>query len=78
MIGIGELTPNAQIWPRALNNTIGGIEGQVYLIVSDLGSSFRTGLDFISTFRMFLFGWNPQFFVDFRWIWLAPAILHRL
>jgi len=43
-----ELTPNAQIWPRALNSTLGGNEGQIYLIVSDLGSSFGTGLDFIS------------------------------
>lgn len=44
-----EFTPNAQIWPRALNSTLGGNQGQIYLIVSDLGSSFGTGLDFIST-----------------------------
>jgi len=43
-----EFTPNAQIWPRALNSTLGGNEGQIYLIVADLGSSFGTGLDFIS------------------------------
>jgi hypothetical protein len=29
------LTPNAQIWPRALNGEIGGRRGQIYLIVAD-------------------------------------------
>jgi len=52
-----ELTPNAQIWPRALNSTIGGKDGQIYLIVSDLGSSFGTGLDFINGF-----GWLQRFY----------------
>ncbi|KAH9057469.1 acid protease [Lactarius vividus] len=45
-----ELTPNAQIWPRVLNTAIGGIEGSIYLIVSDLGSPSGRGLDFINGF----------------------------
>jgi hypothetical protein len=43
-----ELTPNAQIWPRGLNTSIGGTEGNIYLVVSDLGSPSGKGLDFIS------------------------------
>ncbi|KAH9848590.1 acid protease [Lenzites betulinus] len=42
-----EFTPNAQIWPRALNTAIGGQADSVYLIVSDLGSVSGEGLDFI-------------------------------
>ncbi|GLB38639.1 putative eukaryotic aspartyl protease [Lyophyllum shimeji] len=45
-----ELTPNAQIWPRGLNATIGGEEGKIYLIVADLGSPSGAGLDFINGF----------------------------
>ncbi|KAH9057474.1 aspartic peptidase domain-containing protein [Lactarius vividus] len=45
-----ELTPNAQIWPRVLNTAIGGTEGGIYLIVSDLGSPSGQGLDFINGF----------------------------
>jgi saccharopepsin len=41
------LTPNAQIWPRSLNADIGGVSGQIYLVVSDLGSMSGEGLDFI-------------------------------
>jgi hypothetical protein len=44
-----ELTPNAQIWPRELNSQLGGTEGNIYLVVSDLGSQSGQGLDFIST-----------------------------
>ncbi|KAF5352504.1 hypothetical protein D9756_005889 [Leucocoprinus leucothites] len=43
-----ELTPNAQIWPRALNTAIGGSANSIYLIVGDLGSSSGEGLDFIN------------------------------
>lgn len=43
-----ELIPNAQIWPRKLNNVIGGEEGKIYLIAADLGWPLGTGLDFIS------------------------------
>ncbi|TFK52340.1 acid protease [Heliocybe sulcata] len=45
-----ELTPDAQIWPRSLNSTIGGTEGNIYLVVSDLGSQSGSGLDFINGF----------------------------
>ncbi|KAH9016897.1 acid protease [Lactarius pseudohatsudake] len=45
-----EFTPNAQIWPRILNTAIGGTPGQIYLIVSDLGSPSGQGLDFINGF----------------------------
>ncbi|KAI0634423.1 aspartic proteinase precursor [Trametes polyzona] len=42
-----EFTPNAQIWPRALNTAIGGDADGVYLIVADIGSNSGEGLDFI-------------------------------
>jgi hypothetical protein len=45
-----ELTPNAQIWPRGLNTEIGGTEGNIYLVVSDLGTPSGKGLDFINGF----------------------------
>ncbi|KAH9847941.1 acid protease [Lenzites betulinus] len=45
-----EFTANAQIWPRALNSTIGGEEGKIYLVASDLGSQSGQGLDFINGF----------------------------
>ncbi|KAJ7486176.1 acid protease [Mycena galericulata] len=45
-----ELTANAQIWPRSLNSTLGGQEGQIYLITADLGSNSGSGLDFIDGF----------------------------
>ncbi|KAG1766187.1 acid protease [Suillus occidentalis] len=52
-----DFTPNAQIWPRGLNSILGGEPGKIYLIVSDLGSSFGTGLDFINGF-----GWLQRFY----------------
>ncbi|KAG9315956.1 acid protease [Chiua virens] len=54
------LTPNAQIWPRALNSVLGGQEGQIYLITSDLGSNIGSGLDFINGF-----GWLQRFYSAF-------------
>ncbi|KAI0372569.1 aspartic peptidase A1 [Pilatotrama ljubarskyi] len=42
------LTPNAQIWPRALNKDIGGTDDGIYLIVNDLQSETGKGLDFIN------------------------------
>jgi cathepsin E len=42
------LTPNAQIWPRALNEDIGGTSDNIYLVVNDLGSNSGEGLDFIN------------------------------
>jgi len=44
------LTPDAQVWPVALNAELGGNPGQIYLVVSDLGSSIGQGLDFINGF----------------------------
>jgi cathepsin E len=40
-------TPNAQIWPRSLNAEIGGVAGDIYLIVSDLGAETE-GFSFIN------------------------------
>lgn len=45
-----ELTPNAQIWPRALNSMLGGDADGIYLIVADMGSPSGQGLDFINGF----------------------------
>ncbi|KAG5728929.1 Polyporopepsin [Termitomyces sp. T112] len=45
-----ELTPNAQIWPRRLNDVIGGGKDKIYLIVADMGTSSGNGLDFIIGF----------------------------
>ncbi|KAF8151267.1 aspartic peptidase A1 [Mycena galopus ATCC 62051] len=42
------LTPNAQIWPRALNRDIGGTANFIYLIIGNLGSPSGKGLDFIN------------------------------
>jgi hypothetical protein len=42
------LTPNGQIWPRALNTAIGGNPNMIYLIVNNLGSPSGSGLDFIA------------------------------
>ncbi|EIM81431.1 family A1 protease [Stereum hirsutum FP-91666 SS1] len=45
-----ELTANAQIWPRALNSTLGGDSSKIYLVVADMGSQSGQGLDFINGF----------------------------
>ncbi|KAG0700668.1 aspartic peptidase domain-containing protein [Suillus ampliporus] len=42
------LTPNGQIWPRALNTYLGGSSSYIYLIVNDLGTPSGEGLDFIN------------------------------
>ncbi|KAK7468930.1 hypothetical protein VKT23_003425 [Stygiomarasmius scandens] len=44
------MTPNAQIWPRNLNATLGGDANKIYCIVADLGNNSGTGLDFINGF----------------------------
>ncbi|OCH89119.1 acid protease [Obba rivulosa] len=41
-----EFTPDAQIWPRALNSKLGGTDDNVYLVVGDNGSNSGSGLDF--------------------------------
>ncbi|KAI5120607.1 hypothetical protein M0805_008083 [Coniferiporia weirii] len=43
-----EMTKNAQTFPRALNEYIGGDKGSIYLVVGDLGFHSGTGLDFIN------------------------------
>ncbi|KAG0695389.1 aspartic peptidase domain-containing protein, partial [Suillus ampliporus] len=42
------LTPNGQIWPRALNTYLGGSSGYIYLVVNDIGTPSGEGLDFIN------------------------------
>jgi cathepsin E len=44
-----EFTPNAQLWPRALNTLIGGQASDIFLIVADIGnpSSSEGGFDFV-------------------------------
>ena len=42
------LTPNGQIWPRALNTDIGGVAGDIYLVVAAIGNNSGSGLDFIN------------------------------
>ncbi|KAJ3555658.1 hypothetical protein NM688_g2451 [Phlebia brevispora] len=42
------LTPNAQIWPRALNSALQGADpNKIYLAVGDLGLPTGTGFDFV-------------------------------
>jgi cathepsin E len=49
-----EFNANAQIWPRALNDLIGGEKDFVYLIVSDFGPNqgigFVAGMTFLERF----------------------------
>ena len=42
-----EITPNAQIIPRALNEFRGGTSDGIYLIVQDISYSRLPGMDFI-------------------------------
>ncbi|KAG2367591.1 aspartic peptidase domain-containing protein [Suillus spraguei] len=42
------LTPNGQIWPRALNTYIGGSASYIYLVVNSIGTPSGQGLDFIN------------------------------
>ncbi|KAG1802548.1 aspartic peptidase domain-containing protein [Suillus subaureus] len=42
------LTPNAQIWPRALNTYLGGSANYIYLVVNSIGTPSGEGLDFIN------------------------------
>ena len=48
-----ELTPNAQIWPRALNAVIGGETSNIYLVSTDGGPNavnFIVGMAFLERF----------------------------
>ncbi|KAG2114215.1 aspartic peptidase domain-containing protein [Suillus discolor] len=42
------LTPNGQLWPRALNTYLGGSSKALYLAIADLDTPSGEGLDFIS------------------------------
>ncbi|KAI0327407.1 acid protease [Cubamyces sp. BRFM 1775] len=56
-----EFTPNAQIWPRALNTALGGDADSIYLIIADIGSDSGEGLDFIDGFSFlerFYYVWD--------------------
>ncbi|EMD36748.1 hypothetical protein CERSUDRAFT_51190 [Gelatoporia subvermispora B] len=56
-----EFTPNAQIWPRALNTAIGGNDDTIYLVAGDIGSDTGSGLDFINGMV-----WLERFFFVFN------------
>lgn len=43
-----ELVPNAQIWPRSLNEQIGGAANGIYLVITDIGTPSGHGLDFMN------------------------------
>ncbi|KAI0333918.1 acid protease [Cubamyces sp. BRFM 1775] len=43
-----EFTANAQIWPRNLNNVIGGMPGWCYLVLGDITWDSGSGMDFIN------------------------------
>ncbi|TRM60642.1 aspartic peptidase domain-containing protein [Schizophyllum amplum] len=52
-----EFTANAQRWPSQLGTMMGGKEGQIYLIVADMGELSGKGMDFINGF-----GWLQRFY----------------
>jgi hypothetical protein len=43
-----QLTPNAQILPRALNSALGASANSIFLIVANLGSPSGSGFDFVN------------------------------
>ncbi|KAG2363427.1 hypothetical protein BDR07DRAFT_1471318 [Suillus spraguei] len=45
---IYSLIPDAQIWPRSLNNKIRGADGDIYLVVVDIGTPTGRGYDFLN------------------------------
>ncbi|GJJ77363.1 nickel/cobalt transporter (NiCoT) family protein [Entomortierella parvispora] len=46
------IPPNGLIWPRSKNSEIGGVEGTIYLVVTDHGSSSGQGFDFTIGYRV--------------------------
>ncbi|KAJ3729238.1 putative aspartic protease [Lentinula raphanica] len=52
-----ELTPNAQIWPRALNSALGGDSDSIYTVFASMGEISGIGLDFINGFT-----WLQRFY----------------
>ncbi|KAJ8521841.1 hypothetical protein ONZ45_g1526 [Pleurotus djamor] len=69
---IFSLTPNAQIWPRALNTAIGGDPDGIFLITADFGTPSGQGLDFIDGFA-FLERFYSVFDTTNRRIGFAPT-----
>ncbi|KAF8330515.1 aspartic peptidase A1 [Amanita rubescens] len=51
------LTPDAQVWPRALNTNVGGVAGAIYLVAGDLGTMSGQGLDWINGYT-----WLERFY----------------
>ena len=45
---IYEFNANAQIWPRALNELIGGEKDAIYLIVNDIGPDLSKEMGFVA------------------------------
>ncbi|KAJ4482385.1 putative aspartic protease [Lentinula aciculospora] len=54
---IFELTPNAQIWPRALNSVLNGDIDSIYTVFASMGQLSGVGLDFINGFS-----WLQRFY----------------
>ncbi|TFK77430.1 aspartic peptidase A1 [Pluteus cervinus] len=54
------LSPDAQLWPRALNTAIGGTANAIYLVVNNLGTLQGEGLDFINGMT-----WLERFYAVF-------------
>lgn len=44
------MVPDAQIWPKELNTTIGGDANAIFLVAADNGTENGSGLDFINGF----------------------------
>ncbi|KAF9061455.1 putative aspartic protease [Rhodocollybia butyracea] len=55
-----ELTPNAQIWPRALNSALGGDSDSIYCVFANIGPVGTSGLSFINGFT-----WLQRFYSIF-------------
>ncbi|KAF8495728.1 aspartic peptidase domain-containing protein [Russula emetica] len=66
-----ELIPNAQIWPRALNELIGGKEHFIYLVMQDIGQPIP-GLEFIAGL-VFLERYYSVYDTDNLRVGLAPT-----
>jgi len=72
------LSPDAQIWPRALNLDIGGRTDDIYLIIGDLGIPSDQALDFVNgmTFyeRFFNFLHRSRYRQSAGWVRLHSSV----